>query len=58
MRVMMPILNVYCIMTQTPHSLNIVLLLLTNTMHYMFNVSEHIIMDDNFNQLICFINTV
>jgi hypothetical protein len=45
-------------MKQTPNSLNMVLLLLTNTMYYMFNASNHIIMDDNFNQRIRFITIV
>jgi hypothetical protein len=52
----MPILNIECIQKQTTTLLNIVLLLLTNTMYCMFNTNNHKIKDDNFNQRICFIN--
>jgi len=45
-------------MTQTPNLLKIVLLVITNTMYYMFSMSNHMIMDDNFNQSINFINIV
>jgi hypothetical protein len=35
MSVLMPISNVYCVMTQTPNSLNIVQLVLSNTLYFI-----------------------
>jgi len=56
MRVTLPVSNAYCVMTQTPNLLNIVLLALTNTLYYMFSATNHMITDYNFNQRFHFIN--